>query len=184
MTDEFLRSRVHGVRIEMHLHMPGKTKLVGERRQPILNAIAVGAADRGKARVEALVHFRSIQDHHRMGLAMEIQRPHDRSCVPGLRKIHMADLPGGVDAGVCATGAANGHLLTGECLDGTFDHRLDGRRVRLALPAAERPAVIFHRQFVAGHYSNSSKGVAKATSIGRSRDPASVSASAMKASPA
>ena len=63
----------------------------------------------------------------------------------------MRDLRQRMHAGVGAAGAMNTNLLAADRLDRVFQRALHRGAIVLDLPAAERRAVIFDGEFVAGH---------------------------------
>ena len=151
VADEDLAGLVHGLHIQRLLHVPGQPLFEGQRRQAVEDAVAVGAADGGKAGVKAFMHLLAGKDSDRVRLAVEVHRPHHGFGRPVLFEIHMRHLTRGMHARIGAPGPANGNLLTAEGLDGTLQHGLHGRAIGLPLPAAEGTAVIFDGQLVAGH---------------------------------
>ena len=66
-----------------------------------------------------------------------------------------------VDAGIGPPGGVERHLLVGDRPDRLLDRLLDRGAVRLALPAHERPAVIFDGEPEPGHASVAPAGMAK-----------------------
>ena len=70
---------------------------------------------------------------------------------PVAREIDMRDLPGRMDAGVGPPGAVRERPLAGHGEDRPFQRLLHRDAVRLPLPADERRAVIFEREFEARH---------------------------------
>src|ERR1700716_867112 len=65
--------------------------------------------------------------------------------------IAMRDLCQRVHAGIGAAGAVNANMLAADRLDRVFQRALHRGAIVLDLPAAERCAVIFDGQLVAGH---------------------------------
>src|SRR6476661_10644100 len=68
-----------------------------------------------------------------------------------LGNIAMRDLRERMHAGVGAAGAINANLLAANRLDRVLQRALHRSAIVLDLPAAERRAVIFDDEFVAGH---------------------------------
>ena len=56
-----------------------------------------------------------------------------------------------VHAGVGTAGADHVHVMLGDLADGRFDRALDGRQVRLDLPAMIGGAVVLQHQLECGH---------------------------------
>src|ERR1700722_11258248 len=71
-----------------------------------------------------------------------------------LGNIAMRDLPQRMHAGVGAARAMNPNRLAADRPDRGLQRALHRRAVVLKLPAAERRAVIFDGEFVAGHQCN------------------------------
>src|ERR1700674_4889014 len=67
------------------------------------------------------------------------------------RDIAMRDLPQRMHAGIGTARAMNANLLAADRLDRRLQRALHRGAVVLNLPAAERRAVIFDDEFVAGH---------------------------------
>src|SRR5258706_7026289 len=67
------------------------------------------------------------------------------------RNIALRDVPERVHAGVGAAGAVNANRLAADRLDRGLQRALHRGTVVLDLPAAERRAVIFDGEFIAGH---------------------------------
>src|SRR4051794_28947143 len=65
--------------------------------------------------------------------------------------VAVRDLPPRVHAGIGAPGAMDADKLAADRLDCLLDRALDRGAVFLDLPAAERTAIIFDKQFIAGH---------------------------------
>jgi hypothetical protein len=63
----------------------------------------------------------------------------------------MRNLAAGVNAGIGAASAADDYPLTAKGGEGGLDRLLNGRPIRLPLPADEQPAIIFDREFLARH---------------------------------
>ena len=76
--------------------------------------------------------------------------------MPG--NVAMRDLRQRMHAGVGAAGAINANLLAADRLDRVLQRALHRSAIVLDLPAAERRAVIFDDQFVAGHQVNRAGG--------------------------
>src|ERR1700686_2869028 len=72
--------------------------------------------------------------------------------------VAMRDLRQRMHAGVGAAGAVNADMLAADRLDRIFQRALHGRTIVLDLPAAERRAVIFDDEFVAGHQASRAGG--------------------------
>ncbi len=68
-----------------------------------------------------------------------------------LGNIAMRDLPKRVHAGIGAAGAMNPDRLAADRLDRVLERPLHRSAIILQLPAAERRALIFDDEFVAGH---------------------------------
>src|SRR5207342_1770513 len=75
-----------------------------------------------------------------------------------LRNIAMRDLSERVHAGIGTARAMNANLLAADRLDRGLQRALHRGAVVLNLPAAERRAVIFDNEFIAGHQLNRSGG--------------------------
>ena len=65
--------------------------------------------------------------------------------------VAMRDLSQRMHPGIGAAGAVHAHPLAADRLDRVFQRALHRRAIVLQLPAAERRAVIFDDEFVAGH---------------------------------
>src|SRR3974390_790981 len=75
------------------------------------------------------------------------------------RNIAMRDLPERMHAGVGAASAMNANLFAADRLDRVFQRALHRRTVFLNLPAAERGAIIFDGELVAGHQLSRAGGL-------------------------
>ena len=84
-----------------------------------------------------------------MRAEVKVQRADEALGRPVAGEVEMGDLTECVDPGVGPAGGNDRHGLAGAGQDGGLDGGLDGGGVALALPALERPAVIFEQQAVA-----------------------------------
>ena len=76
-----------------------------------------------------------------------------------LRNIAMRHLPQRMHAGIGAPGAMDADLFAADRVNSGFQRALHRGTVVLDLPAAERGAVIFDDEFVAGHQDSRSGGL-------------------------
>ena len=83
---------------------------------------------------------------------MGVERLAQPRPLPVPREIDMGDLPGRMDPGVGAAGAVGGDRRAAQGEHRGLERALDRGPVGLSLPADEGRAVIFERQFVAGHF--------------------------------
>ena len=65
--------------------------------------------------------------------------------------VAMGDLRQSVHAGIGAPGTVNANVFAADRLDGLFKRALNRGAVFLNLPAAERRAIIFDEELIAGH---------------------------------
>src|SRR5262245_20913545 len=82
---------------------------------------------------------------------MRVERVAHGVDLPFLRQIYVRDLRPGMHARVRAPCPLYQRFFTRQRFDCRCQHTLHGKLVRLNLPAAERRAVIFDGQLVAGH---------------------------------
>src|SRR5262245_23373763 len=108
-----------------------------------------------ETRMEIFAYAFGLQDAHWLFPQIEIERVPDRSGLCGLLDIEVRDLGQGMNPGIGPASHMHTHVFTTEGSDGLFDRLLDGGSVLLPLPARETAALIFHRDFPAGHYSAS-----------------------------
>src|ERR1700704_738419 len=104
-----------------------------------------------KPRLEGIWHDPGTEHADRMRPQMRVQAVAKASRHKMFRDIAMRDLPQRVHAGVGAAGAVNANVLAADRLDRGFQRALHRGAIILDLPAAERRAVIFDSEFVAGH---------------------------------
>src|SRR3569623_1905890 len=106
-------------------------------------------------------HDRTGEDRDRRGSHERVERlsqperrdrPHD---------IEMRAHRGGMDPGIGAPGGVDRNVLAGNPVPRDLDRLLHARPVRLALPAHERPAVIFDGQRETRHASRVPAGITK-----------------------
>ncbi len=92
-----------------------------------------------------------LQHHDRMRPQMVVERIAqgiERHLAP---EVEMRDLAQRMHAGIGPAGGLYRHRFAAERVDRLLQRLLHRRPVRLALPAAKRPAVIFEGQLVARH---------------------------------
>ena len=90
-----------------------------------------------------------------MRAQMRVERVADGVGFPLAREIDMRDLAARMHAGIGAAGALHQRLLARQRLDRRGERALHGELIGLDLPAAERRAVIFDGELVAGHIRQS-----------------------------
>ena len=146
MADQRQRRLVHRTGVERPADLPRLAGVEGERRAPVDDAVAVAPLDGGEAGVEAFIHLLGVGHRNGPGLQVVVQRLLDPEGLGLARDVDMRDLGQRVDARIGPPGGVGNDLLAAELLDRLFDALLDREAVLLALPADERPAIVFQRQ--------------------------------------
>ena len=145
---------MHGFGVHQTLlHPPDAMAIECRLRAAVDDAVEIISPDRRKAGVKTFIHLPGFEDgdclsglaqHGVHGLAKLELRPTPLD-------IGVADLAGGMDAGIGAAGHMERHRLKREAKDCRLDRGLHGMPVGLTLPALVGRAVIFDGQLVAGH---------------------------------
>src|SRR3546814_233481 len=151
MPDQPLGGQVHCVCIKVRENTPRKPCIQRQRRAAIDDAIFIRPPNAGKAGMPVVVHGAAIDDRHRIWAKLRVQRLRQPEGRDRIIQIDMCDLPARMDARVGAAGGMDHRQMAGDALQRFLDRLLDGRAMRLPLPAHEGAAVIFHRQAKAGH---------------------------------
>ncbi len=115
-----LRRLVHGFGVERRPDMPGAAAIDRERRAPVDDAIAIGAAARRPAGVEIVGNALDAEhgDRRRPHMVVEGADYLERLIRPP--EIEMGGLADRVDAGIGTAGAVDDDRLAAEALDGGF----------------------------------------------------------------
>ena len=92
-----------------------------------------------------------VQHHDGLAPQVGVQRIAHRLGRPGLGKVDVDHLAGGVDAGVGSSGGVNAHRLAAEGGDRPLQRALHCRLVRLGLEAVVGAAVVLEGEPEAGH---------------------------------
>ncbi len=130
---------------------PRHAPVLDERRTADHDAEDIGASDGREPGVEILIDPSRRRHGDRMRAQMRVEGAGEPERGPVAREVDMRDLAGRVDAGVGAPGAGDEGGRRVDAGGGGLERALDARAVGLALPAAERTAVIFEAKGVAGH---------------------------------
>ena len=115
------------------------------------------ARPRGKARLELVADGARRQHGYGARAQMRVDGVAQPVLAPDAREVDMSDLPQRMHAGVGAAGAMHDAARAVDGENRLLQPLLHRHAIGLPLPADKRPAVIFDRQGVAGHWRAGSR---------------------------
>ena len=143
--------RMHRLGIQRARIPPDPAAIQRRIRPAVQDAVEIAAARRRETRVEILRRAMRGQHDHRLLPQMCVQPVAQPAGSQVLIDLQMADLAGGMHAGIGAPGGGQHHRFAGQARDRLFECLLHGRAIRLALPADIGPSIIFKGKAIPWH---------------------------------
>src|SRR5579863_2755172 len=149
---------MHRIGVEWPRQAPSFADIDRQIGAGVPDPIAIVALPGGKPSLEIVRDNVGAQNADRMWSQVCIQPVAKAPRHKVLGNVAMRDLPERMDAGVGAARSMHAYLFATDRLDRGLQRALHRGTILLELPAAERRAVIFDRQLVAGHQTSRTGG--------------------------